>query len=342
MKHYTINDVARLSGFGKATVSRVFSDSPLVAKETRRRVLEAARTIGYRPNPIARALTTSRTRNVTIVVPNIQSFVMAQIVRGAMRGAARCGYNMFVLDSGEDSADAVMGADYITLLHEHASDGVIFCYESAREQTERIAAERPLLFLESTPHDESVDTIRTDNREGMWLLTEHLLELGHRRIAGVFGKKGDYSLSRFRHFSDALSARGAAPPPELVRFGNWSIDDGRKDFTALMELPEELRPTAVVFVSDFMAMGALRAAADLGLRVPEDISIAGTDDASTSAFLVPSLTTLGFDPYGLGMKAAERLIRRIEHPEEDVRNTIVPVSLMKRESTGPVRTQQGV
>jgi DNA-binding LacI/PurR family transcriptional regulator len=339
MKKQNINDVARLSGVGKATVSRVFSNSPLVAEATRARVLEAAGKIGYRPNPIARALTTSKTGNITIVVPNIQSFVMAQIVRGAMRGAREKGYSMFVLDSGEDTTHSAPAADYITLLHEHASDGVIFCYESAREQMEQIARDRPLLFLESTPHKDSVDAIRTDNRAGMQLLVDHLYGLGHRRIAGVFGKEGEYARSRLDHFTEALAEQGLSAPVELLRFSNWAIEDGYREFVELMKLPEEQRPGAIICVSDFMAMGAIRAAADLGIAVPEEVSIAGTDDATTSAFLVPSLTTLSFDPYSLGRDAAHQLIGRIEQPESEARSITVPVSLKKRASTGVFRNR---
>lgn len=144
MKKQTINDVARLSGVGKATVSRVFSGSPLVSEATRERVLETAREIGYHPNPVARALTTAKTGNITIVLPSLQSFVMSQIVRGAMFAANKNGYSLFVLDSGEDSDKS--GADYSDLLHEHASDGVIFCYESARQQMESVSLRRPVLF----------------------------------------------------------------------------------------------------------------------------------------------------------------------------------------------------
>jgi len=335
MKKQTINDVARLSGVGKATVSRVFSGSPLVSETTREKVLETAREIGYRPNPVARALTTARTGNITIVLPSLQSFVMSQIVRGAMFAANKNGYSLFVLDSGEDSDKS--GADYSNLLHEHASDGVIFCYESARQQMESVSLRRPVLFLESTPTKESLDCIRTDNRTGMRLLVEHLSELGHRRIAAVFGRRSAYSENRYIHFIAAMEGVGLPVTEDQLLFSNWAIEDGYRDFRSLMELPFSSRPSAIIFISDFMATGALRAAADMGIAVPNEVSIAGTDDAETSAFLIPKLTTLGFDPHGLGEKSVEQLIRRIQYPDEEALHLVVPVMLRKRGSTGPVR-----
>jgi LacI family transcriptional regulator len=338
MKKQTINDVARISGVGKATVSRVFSGSPLVADETRRRVTAAAESVGYRPNPIARALTTSRTRNICIVVPNIQSFVMSRIVRGAMLGARQKGYSLFVLDSGEDTVSGEQAPDLAELLHEQAGEGVIFCYESAREKMEQIAAGRPILFLESEPRHRVVDTIRTDNRTGMELLIQHLHALGHSRIAGVFGGKGDYSADRHNNFQRAMKTVWLDPSEELMIFSNWAIEDGYRDFIRLMNLPDDKRPTAIVYVSDLMAMGAIRAAAELGTAVPGKVSIAGTDDSSTGSYLVPSLTTLSFDPHTMGISAAQQLIERIENPGMDPRTTLIPVSLKIRESTGPAET----
>lgn len=336
MKKYTINDVARVSGVGKATVSRVFSDSPLVSDATRKKVRAVAKEMGYRPNPIARALTTSKTRTITIVVPNIRSFVMAQIVRGAMHSAGRKGYSLFVLDSGEDTDRGGKIPDYAALLQDHASEGVIFCHESAGEGAKGLCGSQPVLFLEHAPGEHQVDAIHTDNRLGMELLVNRLVEMGHRRIAGVFGKRGDYALSRYEHFILALEKLNLPVREPLLRFSNWGIDDGYKAFNDLMSLSSDDKPTALVYVSDFMAMGGLRAAVDLGISVPDDVSIAGTDDAATSSFLIPRLTTLSYDPYMLGSRAADMMISRIENGNQELQRVVLPVSLKERESTGPV------
>lgn len=336
MKKHTINDVARISGVGKATVSRVFSNSPLVSDDTREKVKTVAKQLGYRPNPIARALTTAKTRRLTIVVPNIRSFVMAQIVRGAMHGAIRKGYSLFVLDSGEDTENKDALPDYASLLHDHASEGVIFCHESAGAGTEQVIENQPTLFLESSPGTYPVDAICTDNRLGMELLVRRLFELGHRKIGGVFGRRGEYALSRYENLLQALGHLDLPFEERRMIFSNWGIDDGYQAFNEIMSLTSDDKPTAILYVSDFMAMGGLRAAADRGVSVPGEVSIAGTDDAATSSYLVPRLTTLSYDPYNLGIRAADMMILRIEDGERELQQVVVPVSLKERESTGQV------
>jgi LacI family transcriptional regulator len=328
MQNITIIDVAKLAGVAKSTVSRAFASPKLVSEKTYVKVMSAAKELNYIPNPIARALNVASTKTITMVIPNIESIIMTSIIRGCMHGLSQKGYSLLVLDSSENYGEEI---DYTHLMNSSLTDGVIFCYGSAKTTTSKVKQSLPIVFIELDEDDPQVDTIAIEFYTGIVQLLQHLKGLGHRKIAFALGKKDIFSIGRQKLIKKALSYECLKIPKEYFYFNNWTLEAGYEAMKGLLSLKE--RPTAVIYISDFMAMGGIRAAIDTGLKVPEDISIIGTDDSLTSAYTHPQITTLCYSPYELGILAGETMLNRILNPEQERVKKTLPVTLTIREST---------
>jgi DNA-binding LacI/PurR family transcriptional regulator len=278
-KKITIKDVAALAGVAKSTVSRAFASPRLVSNETYLKVMEAAKKLQYVPNPLAQALSVSSTKNITIVVPNIESITTAGIVRGCMHYLNQYGYSLLVLDSSEDYN---LELDYTNLLEKKLSDGVIFCYGSAKQVMTKMKHRFPIVFVEIVPEDPEVDYIAMDFRSGIAKIFKHLLDLKHQRIAVIFGRNDDYARNRLNTILAVAPEYNLEFPKEYLHFSNWTLQDGFEAFREIMST--KVPPTALIYISDLMAFGGLKAAAELGYKVPADITIIGTDDSPTSAY----------------------------------------------------------
>jgi LacI family transcriptional regulator len=323
----TIADVAARSGVSTATVSRILSGSAPARPETRARVLEAARELGYRPSGVARALKRRETRTLGLVVTDITNPFYPQIVRAAEIAAHERGYGL-VLANGED--DAVRELQHLELLVERRVDGIVIAsshltrHHSARLDEITV----PIVLVNDPIADSSRPAITADHRLGTRLATEHLLELGHRRIGHISAPPEHVAAGlRQRGVSDAMRAVGTP----LVVEGDGGVAGGAAAVPALLEAGI----TAVVAYNDLTAIGALGALHERGARVPHDVSLVGFDDIPMAAWTDPPLTTVRQDTEALGRWAVERIIRELAGEAAVPDHVLVEPGLVIRQSTGP-------
>lgn len=340
-KKATITDVARLAGVGKTTVSRVFNNQELVNVETVDRVMEAARELGYKPSPIARALSSNSSRTISLVVPNVESSTMAEIIRGAMQYLSERDYSLLILDSSENYDKE---RDYFYLLQERMTDGVIFCHGSAKERMEALRDLMPVVFVESQPLRDDIDRVLVDGVGAFRCLFSYLLDQGFREdeIAIVYGKDDSFSRLRIKQCEQVLGEMNITLNPDNVLFSNWRAEDGYESMKSLLNQQAKTNqnkqtnnsnyPKVVIYLSDVMALGGMRAVCDAGLSVPSDVSVVGFNDARFSAFYQPSLTTLDYRPEQLGIAAARQILNRLRSPELSVQVDVLSTELLVNES----------
>jgi len=323
-------DVARLAGVSHQTVSRVINDSERVAPQTRDRVREAMRLLNYRPNSMARALVTGRSRTVGVVGFNTTLFGPATTLFGIERSAHGADYLTSVVSMPELNRQSLLLA--VDRLRRHNVEGVL----ALASETTAIAAlgaisgELPLVALEAEPI-EGVPTVAIDQYGGAVLATRHLLELGHRTIAHIAGPAGSLEAQlRLAAFRDTLSAARCSPPPPV--FGDWSPGSGY-ELAARFAADPDL--TAIFVANDQMALGTLRALDEAGRRVPQDVSVVGFDGIPEGAFFTPPLTTVRQDFVEIGRLGFELLRRRIEDGPGPASHEVIGSALVLRASTGP-------
>jgi LacI family transcriptional regulator len=325
----TIKDVAEQAGVSIATVSRALNDKGDVSGETRERVREVARSIGYSPDRAARSLTSHRTQLVAVVVGDnaghrdLSLIFFGKVLASISRRLSQAGYDPLLLqpsDVGpEHRCDAaiVIGVD---------GDDPLIAQLASREV--------PLVGVDVRCEAPRAAYVGSDHAEGVRLALAHLHALGHRRIAHLAGAQNTASGSvRLRAFQEETVALGLELPDELVRRGDFTSASGYRETCAVLALDK--RPTAILAASDLMALGALQAIRDAGLMPGSDIAVAGFDDLEAAALAHPPLTTIRQDRNELGAIAASRAVELIDDPEVSPPDTILPVELVVRASSGP-------
>ena len=315
-----------------ATVSRVVNGTAVVRDETRLRVeVEVAR-LGYSPNAAARSLITSRTSTVGVVLPDIWGEYFSEVIRGIDLSARRAGFHVLVSSSHSDASET---RDVLRAMHGRV-DGVIVMspHEPPRVLEGSLPASLPAVFLNTAPGGTRRPSLGVDNRGGARAMTAHLLGLGHRRIAFVAGPPSNFDAAeRLRGFRDALRAAGLAPGAAVEVAGDFSEESGEAAGEAILRLAR--RPTAVFAANDSMAIGVLGSLRRAGVRLPEDVAVAGFDDIPVARFAHPPLSTVQHDIRSLGERAFARLLAEIhgEGPSPAVRE-VFPFRLVFRDSTG--------
>src|SRR3954470_9554232 len=325
-------DVARLAGVSQQTVSRVLNDSPHVRPDTRERVLEAIRKLEYRPNRLARALVTGRSRTLGVLSFDTALYGPASTLFAIERSAHEAGY--FVSIASLRSLDAGSVRAAVERLREQGVDGVLVIapQESAARGLLQLPADVPVVATEAGPSG-AVPLVSVDQVAGARLATEHLLALGHRTVWHVAGPP-DWleAQDRVRGWRAALEAAGPRAPPPLP--GDWSARSG-------YALGQLLGPATAVFVgNDQMALGVLRALHELGRRIPEDISVVGFDDIPEAAYFTPPLTTVRQRFDEIGRRSLALLLEQIEDGARRPGETVAP-ELVVRASSGAAGEESG-
>ncbi|MFE3519769.1 LacI family DNA-binding transcriptional regulator [Streptomyces sp. NPDC059166] len=323
----SIDDVARLAGVSGQTVSRVANGHSNVGAATRERVLTAMRELGYRPNTAARALRSGRFRNIGVVVFTLASYGNLRTLEAVAAAATERRYTLTLMPLARPTDAEVNAA--LDRLGEQAVDGVIMLLESRQGEAaqERLPHGVPVVVVDSRAVDRSA-VVDTDQYEGARLVTRHLLGLGHPTVRHVAGPQDSHSaLLRMRGWRDTLLAH-RRPVPEPIH-GDWYSDSG---YTAGRTLASEPGLTAVFAANDQMALGVLRALAEAGRRVPEDVSVAGFDDMPEARNFIPPLTTVHQDFTAVGRTAVEALVQEIEGGPPAHYKEIAP-RLVVRDST---------
>lgn len=326
-KSPTIYDVAKLAGVSHQTVSRHLRGLEGIRPETRERVVRALEALDYRPNLTARHLATSRSHRVGVLAHEVGEVGPARILQGAGAGAREAGYLLDIVSLDGDDPAAVQEA--LTLITRQDIAGLlIFTSTDAMTAALQTTTDRVPTVIEVEGDDALADHPDTSNYRGLKVAVDHLVSLGHRRFFHIAGPRGWVaSRNRMLSYERALEAHGLSSLGAV--HGDWSAASG---YRCAAEMPPELGVTALVVSNDQMALGALRALSQRGMRVPEDVSVTGFDDTPESAFYQPPLTTVHGDFDMQGRSAFSRLLRLIEGtpPAPSAR---VPVELIVRQST---------
>ena len=337
-KRPTSYDVARLAGVSRTTVSLVLNNvrSVHISAETRRRVLEAARKLHYFPHASAKRLAQGRTSTVALVwhrgpdVDYRDAFLPA-LLQGLTRVLKRHAYHLIFRPLEPDEPDEV----FLELAQGHYADGLILSGPRAdMPYLEELHRQGYPLVLHGQLPGAEIPWVDVDNVQGARLAVEHLIRLGHRRIGMITNAPMLYvsAQQRLEGYRQALSAAGLSYDEHLVGYGNFDEQSGVEAMQALLRLDDP--PTAVFVASDMVALGALKAIWDKGLRVPEDIALVGFDDITTARFTTPPLTTVHVPALRLGEEVGRVLLDVIEFGFSPQPQVLLPTSLVVRASCG--------
>ncbi len=326
-KKVTINDVARKAGVAKSTVSRTFTEGESVSTATKEKVLRVAEELGYEPNPLAKALSVSSTKTIAIVVPNTESIHISQVTRGVISTLSKYGYSVVTVDSSENFGPQ---SHVHKPLSNQLVDGIINCYNSATEEIEMLSSKKPVVCVGDRPEGYRADYVGADYAQGYRLLSEYIKNLGMTDLCLVNGQEDENARRMSSLFQETARSTGLNLDDEDIFYANWTPNSGYQAMQDILKR-EKANPQVVVCVSDMVAFGAIKAASNNGLRVPEDIAICGMDDSMISKYTIPSLTTLKFSPFRLGKKAAEMILDRLENGGE-LKELILAVDVAKRNS----------
>ena len=306
----TLADIARALGVSKMTVSRAINNHPEISPETRARILDAAQRMNYRPNQFARALTTNRSYLLGVVVPDLMHSYFAEICRGIETVAKPLGYQNLICSTDEDTANEESEVEALL----PRTDGLILASSASPSETKfyrRVIRERAkMVLIDRQLEGIKCPTVTTDDVKVGELATEHLLNLGHRRVGHLKGTVASTAALRFEGYQKALAKRGAPLDAELVRECGFTESDG---YNATREwLRNGDLPSAIFAANDPAAIGAMRAIAEAGLRIPEDIAIVGGGNIHYGDMLRVPLTTVAWSTSEMGQAAARLLIDLVE------------------------------
>ncbi len=343
-KRVTSHDVARLAGVSRTTVSLVLNNAPNahISPETRRRVLEAARQLNYHPNAVARSLVSQRTMTLGLVLCQTPEQVFAdpflpQVLLGVNTVAQARGYRILLETVADTNGDG-----YTTLALEKRIDGFILSGPRSNDQALRALHEEgfPIVLLGQL-RDTDIPFVDVDNEAAAYTAVEHLIRLGHKRIALITNGPLEYTASqdRLAGYRRALEAHGIPYEPCLVAEGAFKEESGQ----AAMEriLTNRPWPTAVFAAGDAVALGAMVALRRRGIRIPEDMALVGFDDIPLAAYVDPPLTTVRLPAYELGREAAKLLIDIVEGVEPEQTRILLETTLVVRASCGARQGEGG-
>ena len=333
-RRVTLVDVAEHARVSRATASLVLRGSPLVAEETRQRVLTSMEQLGYVYHRAAASLRTQRSHTVGLVVPDITNPFFAELTVGIESRLDEANHVVMLANTSESLAkqDRLLAA-----MHENNADGVLFCpaQGTPRAVIDRLRHWRlPVVLLVRYLFDVDVDYAGADNVLGAELGVEHLIAHGHRRIAFIGGMAASSARrDRLQGYRNALARHGLAVDEALLPTSPPTRDGGH---TAIRELlAHEDAPTAALCYNDVVAFGVMLGL-QAGGRIPgQDFAIVGFDDIAEAALRHPPLTTLALNPCQIGAESARLLLERIAHPDDPPRRVILPPSLVVRASCGP-------
>ncbi|HUT21081.1 MAG TPA: LacI family DNA-binding transcriptional regulator [Anaerolineae bacterium] len=332
MPTITIRDVAKRARVAPTTVSRVVNNSGYVSDATRERVKAAIEELGYVPNRLARSLRLKRTNTLALVVTDITNPFWTTVVRGVEDAAHAAGFNVILCNTDESEAKQ---EQYLDVLLQKRVDGILLVPAcTSAELVDWIQSQTiPVVVLDRRVDCAQVDVVRGDSEDGAYRLVRHLLSLGHRRIAVLSGPKDvSTATDRVAGYRRALAEDGLEVQPAWVQYGAFSLASGYE--MAGQVLATFPRPSAVFAVNNSIAIGALRALRQAGLRVPEDMSVVSFDDLTSELVIEPFLTIADQPAHEMGQRAAELLLARLSGTAPDgYQEVVLPVKVTIRSSS---------
>jgi len=327
----TSHQVARLAGVSQPTVSRALRDSTKVSEDTKRRVREAALALGYVPSATGRALSVGRSHRLGLLVTDLENQFYPHVIASMHDALEELGYQLILIT---ESSDAGPVADRVVA---NGLDGVLLATTTLDSVLPVRLRDReiPFVYFNRTASAVEADSVTVDPRVGMTALVGQLVGLGHRRVAAIFGPP-DTSTGESREtcFRGLLAESAISIPAEATLHGPFDFDTGHTGTRQLLAADE--RPTVIVCGNDVVALGALNAAAELGIAIPDEVSIVGFDDLPTSSWALIQLTTVAFDLDAMSREAARLLVARVEGPEDDpYQHVVYPTEFRARRTLGP-------
>ncbi len=328
-----MKEVARIANVSVQTVSAVINEKPGITDETRLRVLAVVQELDYRPYWVAQSLRTRQTKTIALLISNISNPVFSTIASAAEDFAYSVGYSLVVYNTHDDVGRE---ARYIRMAGDRWVEGMLFV--AAQDRMDKLhalkAAGIPAVAIDRLPEGYNGPVVTLDNQAAGRLAAEHLLALGHTHIAHISGPlRLRLARERVEGFRNAIEAHGYYAGPVVGGDGNWECEDGYQAMRQLLLC--QPRPTAVFCANDRMAIGAIRAAIEAGLRVPEDLSVVGLDDLEFAPYQNPPLTTVRQSFAELATRAVQLLLDILAEREPAQRHIVLAPTLVIRQSTGP-------
>lgn len=330
----TIKDIAKAANVSHTTVSRALSDSPLVIDETKIKIQEIAKQMGYVPNQIAKGLVTKSTKTIGLIIPNITNPFYPEVEEGIEEYANSLGFDVVICNSKMKQNREKIS---LTKLFSKRVDGIILgpVSDDISYVNEILPKSFPLVIVADQAHDNEHVCVYTDPVKCGFIAADYLIKIGHKRIAFVGGKEqSQITMGRLKGFRDALEANGLKESQELIRIGNEGQEAGY-ELTRQM-LMNSILPTGIVSYNDVTALGVMQAVEDFGLKVPNSISVIGIDDISFSKIFRIELTTVRQDKQKLGQLATQLLIQKIMDPNQPCEqfNELEPNLIIRKSSAG--------
>jgi LacI family transcriptional regulator len=332
----SIKDVAREAGVSTATVSHVINNTRFVSDEVRVRVMKAVEECRYYPNAHARSLASGRNQMIGLVISDIANPFFPELVKSIEAAAFEKGYDVVLSNTNYDTERT---SHYVRRFIERKVAGVaVMTSEMDKKLVEELAhREVPAVFLDVGEISLHMSNLRVDYENGIEQAILHLFSLGHRRIAYISGANHLRSSGR-RLEAYRKSLKEFIPDaPELIYYGNFRVEGGRRAAHEILRTQRESMPTAVVCANDLTAIGAINEFENAGHHVPRDISIIGFDDIAFAAVTKPALTTVHLPLNELGRRAVGVLLKSLEDLEMEGVEISIPTELIVRGSTAPIR-----
>jgi LacI family transcriptional regulator len=326
----TVSDVARHAGVSTASVSRAMSGADGVGEAVRQRVIAAAHELGYRPNDVARSLRTTRTQTIGLIIPDVVNPFFGELALAIEEAAHQYGYSVILCNANEETGRQ---DQYVELMLARRVDGLLLTPVLDESPALHAAVRQgvPMVFVDRAVAGIEAPVVRSDGRPAISKLADHLVDLGHERIAVITGPRQTLTgRERLTAFRTAMRARSLGLPRELVRVGNFQTDSGRRATAQLLDLDEP--PTALFAIDNLMALGAVQEIRRRGLRIGTDIAVAGFDDPPWFQLMDPSLTTVSQPVSSMGALAVETLVEVIG--ARPARSHLLDCELVIRSSCG--------
>ncbi len=327
-----MQDVAERAGVSVSTVSHVINGTRYVSPELTERVRAAMAELHFQPNAVARSLRRKETLTLGMIVPDNANPFFAMLAHAVENACYQRGYSLILTNSGGDVTREL--ANINVLLGKQVDGLILAAVGLGSRDLQQVLRSAPVVVVDRNLPGVEVDALLVDNLGGGHQAARHLIELGHRRIGCITGPSTTTpSADRVTGYRAALTEANIPVDETLIARGDFQFAGGYAGAQTLLALPEP--PTAIFACNDLMAMGAIAAAAERGLRVPADLSIVGFDDSTLAAYTTPALTTIAQPIAEIGQLATEMVIRRSQQPDMARQRRILSTRLVVRQSTCP-------
>lgn len=334
MKHVTIKDIARYLSISVSTVSRALVNDKNIRKETKEKVLEAAKMLGYKPNPVATNLKFGHTNTVGVIVPEMVTPFASRVVNGIQEVLYANGIKVIIAESSEDPEKE---KENLQLMERFMVDGIIISlcsYKKNREEYLRLQqAEMPMVFYDRIPYGLDVSQVIVDDYMKAFFLVERLIRSGRKRIVHIQGPDDVYnSIERARGYKDALAKFNIFPDEDMLVKTGLTFEDGKNVADRLVE--KNISFDAVFAFTDTLAIGMMNRLRELGKKIPEEIAVASFSGTELSTIVYPKLTTVEPPLLQMGKAAAELILEKIKTPSSPNRSVVLNAEIKMRASTG--------